>query len=297
MNADHLKHRKKLLEEELAKPEVLSNYQKIREISIELGRIEKELQESKARALPHDSQEKLIMEIRAGAGGKEASLFAAELFRMYTSYAKRHGWNLTIMSSSPSDLGGIKEAVFEVAGENSYRKLKNESGVHRVQRIPETEKSGRIHTSTASVAVLPEAKEADIEVKPQDTKIEFFRSSGPGGQNVNKVETGVRITHIPTGVVVASQESRSQQQNRERALTVLRTKLLEEKRKSEEEKIARERREQIGGARRVEKIRTYNFPQDRVTDHRIKKSWHDITSIIDGNIDKIIDAFAEEHSQ
>ena len=297
MNTDELKQRKKELEAELTKPEVFQDPQRIKEVSIQLGKIEKELRVTGRGNDTGGGAEKLIMEIRAGAGGKEASLFAAELFRMYTSYAKRCGWNLTIMSSSPSDLGGIKEAVFEVAGENSYRKLKNESGVHRVQRIPETEKSGRIHTSTASVAVLPEAKEEDIEVKPQDTKIEFFRSSGPGGQNVNKVETGVRITHIPTGVVVASQESRSQQQNRERALTVLRTRLLEEKRRKEEEKIARERREQIGGARRVEKIRTYNFPQDRVTDHRIKKSWHDITSIIDGNIDRIIDAFAEGRSQ
>lgn len=243
---------------------------------------------------PENAETKtVIMEIRAGAGGDEAALFAAKLYHMYITFAKRIGWNAAIIDSQRTSIGGIKEIVLEISGKNVYEKLKHESGVHRVQRIPETEKSGRIHTSTASVAVLPEAKEEEIEVKPQDIKFEFFRVSGPGGQNVNKVETGVRITHLPTGVVVSSQESRSQQQNREHALTFLRAKLLDEKRRKEEEKMARERREQIGSAERVEKIRTYNFPQDRITDHRIKESWHGIHSIMEGNMDAIVEAFAK----
>lgn len=286
-------HQKKAeLEQRLSDPEVLKDPQKIKELSIEFGRIEKEiarLQEAKPDGAGY---QKVIMEIRAGAGGNEAALFAGELFRMYTAYAKKQGWYTAIIDSSATTLAGLKEIIFEIQGAGAYDKFKNESGVHRVQRIPETEKSGRIHTSTASVAVLPEAGEEEIEVKPQDIKIEFFRSSGPGGQNVNKVETGVRIIHLPTGLVVASQESRSQQKNREHALTVLRTKLAEEKRRTEEEKIAKERRQQIGTAERVEKIRTYNFPQDRITDHRIKKSWHNINSMMEGNIESLVEELA-----
>lgn len=279
------------LQMKLSDPEILRDPQKVKELSIKLGRIEKELKSAGKDETGPDVQ-KIIMEIRAGTGGEEASLFGAQLFRMYTSFAKRRGWEVTLIDSQSTALGGIKEVVMEIKGKDAYEQLRMESGVHRVQRIPETEKSGRIHTSTASVAVLPEAKEEDIEIRPQDIKIDFFRSSGPGGQNVNKVETGVRITHLPTGVVISSQESRSQQQNREHALTFLRTKLLEEKLKKEEEKMARERREQIGGAERVEKIRTYNFPQDRITDHRIKKSWHNIHSVMEGNIDAIVEALA-----
>ncbi|MDO8499995.1 MAG: peptide chain release factor 1 [bacterium] len=236
----------------------------------------------------------VIMEIRAGTGGEEAALFAAKLYHMYNNFAKRMSWNMSVIDSQRTPIGGIKEIVLEISGKSVYEKLKHESGVHRIQRIPETEKNGRIHTSTASVAVLPEAKEEDVEIKPQDIKFEFFRVSGPGGQNVNKVETGVRITHLPTGVVVSSQETRSQQQNREHALKFLRTKLLDEKRRKEDEKMAKERREQIGTAERVEKIRTYNFPQDRITDHRIKESWHNINSILEGNIDEIIEALSKK---
>lgn len=239
----------------------------------------------------------VIVEIRAGAGGDEAALFATELFGMYRRYAESKKWRMEIIDQSPTTTGGIKEAVFELSGDGVWRALKHESGVHRVQRVPETEKIGRIHTSTASVAVLPEAKDIDVEIKPEDIKVEFFRSSGPGGQNVNKVETAVRLTHIPTGLVVASQEGRSQVKNRERAMTLLKTRLLDARRQTEEKKMAQERREQIGTGDRSEKIRTYNFPQDRITDHRIKESFHNIHKILEGELDAIIEAFSKEQVQ
>ena len=288
-----LKIKKEELQNKLSDPEVFKDAQKIKELAIELGKIEKDIKRMQGPEPGGSSYQKVIMEIRAGAGGNEASLFAGELYHMYDSFAKKHGWITAVIDSSATSLGGFKEVIFEINGNGSYDKLKNESGVHRVQRIPETEKSGRVHTSTASVAVLPEAKEEDVEIKPQDVKIEFFRSSGPGGQNVNKVETGVRLIYLPTGLVVTSQESRSQQKNREHATTVLRTKIAEEKRRQEEEKMAKERKQQIGTAERVEKIRTYNFPQDRVTDHRIKKSWHNIQSLMEGNLDPIIECFTK----
>ena len=241
--------------------------------------------------------EELILEIRAGAGGQEASLFARELFDMYSRFAAKRGWRLSPINTSRSELGGYREVIAEIRGPGAYLTLERESGVHRVQRIPDTEKSGRVHTSTVSVAVLPKARETDIEVKPQDVKIEFFRSSGAGGQNVNKVETAVRIHHVPSGVTVTSQESRSQQQNRDRAMEVLRTRLLDTKRREEEKKMGAERRRQIGTGDRSEKIRTYNFPQDRVTDHRIKKSWHGIEKILAGNLDEITEALQEPSSK
>lgn len=282
------------LEQKLSDPEVLTEPQKIRDLSIELGRIERELRAGGTPADAARAPSKLIMEIRAGTGGEEAALFAAALSRMYRSYAQRRGWAVTPIDAHQTSLGGVKEAIFEIAGSSAYETLAHEAGVHRVQRIPETEKSGRIHTSTTSVAVLPEAKESDIKIKPQDIKIEFFRSSGPGGQNVNKVETAVRISHLTSGLVVASQESRSQQKNREQAMMLLRTKLLDAKRQAEAEKTASARREQIGSAERAEKIRTYNFPQDRITDHRIKKSWRHIENILAGNLEPIIGAFAKD---
>jgi peptide chain release factor 1 len=235
-----------------------------------------------------------ILEIRAGVGGGEAALFAKELFLMYQRFAARRGWEVAVLSESPSDLGGYREVTAQVKGDGAYHTLYSESGVHRIQRIPRTEKSGRIHTSTASVAVLPQAWEVDIYIRPQDVKMEFFRSSGPGGQNVNKVETAVRITHLPTGLVVSSQESRSQQKNREQAMMLLRSRLLAARQEAEQKKIAAERREQIGTADRSEKIRTYNFPQDRLTDHRIKKSWHNLPAIMDGNLDPIVEALSRE---
>lgn len=230
----------------------------------------------------------IIVEIRACTGGDEASLFARNLADMYTKYATKQGWQTARLSESKSELGGYKEVILEIDGDDVYAKLKNESGVHRIQRIPETEKSGRIHTSTASVAILPVAQEKDVEIKPDEVEITFTRSGGPGGQNVNKVETAVRILHKPTGIVVKSENERSQQRNRERAMTILRSKLLEIEKEKQEKSLSQTRKAQIGTGERAEKIRTYNFLQDRITDHRLKKSWHNIEYILAGNLDEII---------
>ena len=238
---------------------------------------------------PDEDISKIILEIRAGAGGQEAALFASELFTMYKNFAATKGWSFNLIDASQTDIGGYKEVVAEIEGDGVYQKLKYESGVHRVQRVPDTEKIGRIHTSTISVAVLPEAKDVDIEVRPEDVKVEFFRSSGPGGQNVNKVETAVRLIHVPTGVIVTCQEGRSQQKNREKAMTILKTRLVDARRQAEEKKMSAERKAQIGTADRSEKIRTYNFPQDRITDHRIHQSFHNIHSILEGNLNEVID--------
>ncbi len=238
-----------------------------------------------------DTIDKIILEIRAGTGGEEASLFAGDLARMYQKYAVGRKWRFTVLDSSASSLRGYKTFVAEIAGEGVYNALKNESGVHRVQRIPETEKSGRIHTSTASVAVLPAVEPKEVQIKPDELEVSFFRSSGPGGQNVNKVETAVRIRHIPTGVTVSSQAGRSQSANREQAMNILRAKLYEARQFAGAEEISSLRREQIGSAERAEKIRTYNFPQDRITDHRIKKKWGNIEKILEGNLDPVIKAF------
>lgn len=233
----------------------------------------------------------IVVEIRAGTGGEEAALFAGNLFNMYSKYAERAGWPVLLVSSSHSDLGGFKEIIFEIKSQYAHDRLRQEFGVHRIQRIPKTEKSGRIHTSTASVAILPIYPPETLEIKPDDLEISFTRSSGPGGQNVNKLETAVRITHKPTGLAVLAQNERSQAANRERAMEILRAKLIEAKREKEEHETAVARREQIGTADRSEKIRTYNFLQDRITDHRVKKSWHNIENILAGNLDPIIDSF------
>lgn len=252
----------------------------------EKAEVLKKFEERAEDALPQN----IIVEIRAGAGGDEAGLFALELFQMYQNFARKKGWKTSLLDESKNAAGGYKEVVFEINGDDVYKTLQWESGVHRVQRVPGTEKMGRIHTSTASVAILPQAREVDLEVKPQDIKVEFFRSSGPGGQNVNKVETAVRIYHLPTGLIVTSQDSRSQQKNREQAMTLLRSRLLDAKLQEEAKKRAAERRSQIGTGDRSEKIRTYNFPQDRITDHRIKESWHNIPSIMEGNLEPLVDA-------
>jgi peptide chain release factor 1 len=230
----------------------------------------------------------VIIEIRAGVGGEEAALFANDLFRMYTRYAQNNGLKTQILDSQETDIKGLKQIIFEISGDDVYEKFKYEAGVHRVQRIPKTEKSGRVHTSTATVAVLPKPNKTQIDIKPQDITFESCKASGPGGQYVNKRMSAVRIIHIPSGLVVTSQSERSLQQNKENALSILAARLLEKKEKELEKELGGARRSQIGSAGREEKIRTYNFPQDRVTDHRINKSWHDIEGILDGKIEKII---------
>jgi len=238
---------------------------------------------------PSDSKN-TIVEIRAGTGGEEANLFVADLMRMYVRYAEEKGWKVDVLSSNPTGIGGFKEVIFIVEGQNTYGTLKFERGVHRVQRVPVTEASGRIHTSAVSVAVLPEAEEVEVDIDPKDLRIDVFRSSGPGGQNVNKVETAVRITHIPSGIVVSCQDEKSQHKNKEKALKVLRARLLEKAEKEQEEKISKERRSQIGSGDRSAKIRTYNFPQQRVTDHRIGLTMHRLSAILDGDLDEMINA-------
>jgi len=242
-------------------------------------------------------QSSIIMEIRAGAGGGEAALFAADLFKMYSKYAVLQDWKQKTLDSHSTELGGIKQITFEIRGENTFSKMKYEAGVHRVQRIPETEKSGRIHTSTATVAVLPKPKSTDVNIRGDQLKIDYYRASGPGGQYVNTRDTAVRITHIPTGLSVTSQTERSQFQNKENALSILSARLLEKKQQEEVSKLGGERKAQIGWAMRAEKIRTYNFPQDRVTDHRIKKKWHNIEDIMNGKLDKMLNTLAKNLGQ
>lgn len=233
-------------------------------------------------------KESIIVEIRAGTGGEEAALFSKDLFRMYSRFAKSQSWKEKILDSRPTELGGFKEVIFEFRGDNIYSKMKFEAGVHRVQRVPITEKTGRIHTSTATVAVLPKPKKTEIKIRPEDLRIDFYRASGPGGQYVNRRETAVRITHLPTGLVTTSQAERSQFQNKENAMTILEAKLLKRRQKKREEEISKKRKTQVGWAKRAEKIRTYNFPQNRITDHRIKKSWHNLDEVLDGKLDRII---------
>ena len=257
----------------------------INDLEIKKERLEKKIEKSQNK-----KSKCVIIEIRAGAGGQEAALFADDLFNMYSKYAQSQNWKETILDSHPTSLNGLKEIVFELTGPQTFQKLQYEAGVHRVQRTPITEKSGRIHTSTASVAILPKPEKTEIRIKPEDLKIDFFGSSGPGGQNVNKRQTAVRITHLPTGLIVSSQTTRNQKQNRINAMAILQAKLLEKNKMRQEAQLGSERKNQIGRAQRAEKIRTYNFPQDRVTDHRIKKSWHNIEGIMDGKIDPIIKA-------
>ena len=295
LNAIALEHRR--LREEIAAAEELLADPDMREMAeeelVELRqRLEDKTQEARIALLPKDPDDhkNAVLEVRAGAGGDEAGLFAAELLRMYLHYADAHGWKTEIIEDGSTELGGVKESVALISGKNVFQKLKYESGVHRVQRVPVTESSGRIHTSTATVAVLPEAGDVEIEINMNDLRIDTYRASGAGGQHVNRTDSAVRITHIPTGLVVTSQDQRSQIQNRERAMQVLKTRLYDMQRQKQQSEYADQRKGQIGTGDRSERIRTYNFPQGRVTDHRIGLTLYKIDSIMNGDLDEIIDA-------
>jgi peptide chain release factor 1 len=258
------------------------------------SRQENLLEDLKFALLPKDANDErdIIMEIRAGAGGDEAGLFAADLFRMYSRYAQNRGWSVDIIDSNESGIGGFKEIIFEIKGQGAFSRLKYERGVHRVQRVPVTESSGRLHTSTATVAVLPEAEDIEIDINPEDLKTDIFHSGGAGGQNVNKVATAVRITHLPTGIVTTCQDERSQLRNRMKAMSVLRARLLDIEQRKQEAEVSQLRRSQVGSGDRAEKIRTYNFPQDRLTDHRIGLNMHNLPRILNGELDELIDTLA-----
>ena len=262
----------------------------------ELEQVEQQLdklaQALRVALLPKDpnDQRDVIVEIRSGAGGQEASLFAAALYRLYVRYAQLHNWKVDVMDSNPSDLGGFNKIVFEIQGRGAFSRLKYERGVHRVQRVPETESQGRIHTSTATVAVLPEADEVEVTIDPNDLRIDTFHAGGHGGQNVNKVATAIRIVHQPTGIVVVCQDERSQHKNKQKAMTILRARVYEAEQVRHAAEITEKRRAQVGSAELSEKIRTYNYPQDRITDHRTGNSYHDIPRIMDGGLDEILSA-------
>lgn len=287
--SDQLQQAQSIIEEggdpemvELAEAEV-------EELEPQLETLESELKLMLVPKDPNDSRD-IVVEIRAGTGGDEAALFAADLFRMYQRFADDKGWRVEVLSSNPTGVGGLKEIIFGVEGEDAYGQLKFESGVHRVQRVPVTEASGRIHTSAASVAVLPEAEDVDIHIEERDLKIDVFRSSGPGGQSVNTTDSAVRITHLPTGLVVSCQDEKSQLKNKTKALKVLRARLLDLAQREQQEKMAQERRSMVSTGDRSAKIRTYNFPQGRVTDHRIGLTLHKLDAILGGDLDEMIDA-------
>ncbi len=259
-------------------------------------KLESLLEELRLALLTKDvnDEKDIIVEIRAGTGGDEAGLFAADLFRMYSRYAQSKGWIVDIINANESGIGGFKEIVFEIKGKGAFSRLKYERGVHRVQRVPVTESSGRIHTSAATVAVLPEADEVDVDITPEDLRIDIFHSGGAGGQNVNKVATAVRITHLPTGIVTVCQDERSQLRNKTKAMAVLRARLLDTELRKQEEEVMKQRRSQVGTGDRSEKIRTYNFPQDRVTDHRIGLTLHNLDKVLEGDFDQLVDALATD---
>lgn len=279
---------KEIIEHSTEKELVDMAYAEMDELNAQREKLEEEI---KVLLLPKDPNDdkNVIMEIRAGTGGEEAALFANDLFRMYTRYAEMRGWKYEIIDLNETGLGGIKEVVLSVNGENVYGDLKYESGVHRVQRVPETEGSGRVHTSAASVAVLPEVEDVEVEINPNDLKIDIYRSGGAGGQNVNKVETAVRITHLPTGIVVQCQDERSQLKNRQKAMKVLKARLYDIEMRKQMEQISAQRKSQVRSGDRSEKIRTYNFPQNRVTDHRIGLTLYNLSNIMEGQLDELIE--------
>ena len=290
---DHLAQAKALLEESgTLDPDFKQMIQQ--EISEKSQDVEKLENNLKILLLPKDVNDgkNVIVEIRGGAGGEEAALFAHSLLRMYTMYVQSRGWQLEMLNLNETELGGVKEAIFSVDGAGAYNRLKYESGVHRVQRVPETETQGRIHTSTATVAVMPQAEEVDFALDMKDLRIDTFRSSGAGGQHINKTSSAIRVTHLPTGMVVECQNERSQFQNKDKALEILRSRLLAQKQKQQQDAINASRQGQVGTGDRSEKIRTYNFPQDRCTDHRIGLTVHNLEKIMDGNLDEVIDALA-----
>ncbi|UCE98134.1 MAG: peptide chain release factor 1 [Dehalococcoidia bacterium] len=286
-----LEETKKLLNEELDDDMMAMVKHEIESLGSQL---ESQLHQLKLGLLPKDANDDrdIIMEIRAGTGGDEAGLFAAALFRMYSRYAQNRKWEVDIIDANETAIGGIKEIIFEVKGKGAFSRFKYERGVHRVQRIPTTESSGRIHTSTATVAVLPEAKEVEVDINPKDVRIDIFHSGGAGGQNVNKVATAVRITHQPTGIVAVCQDERSQYRNKMKAMAVLRARLLDIEQRKQEGEITDQRRSQVGSGERAEKIRTYNYPQDRITDHRVGLSMHNLPKIMEGELDELIDTIA-----
>ncbi|MFN3872255.1 MAG: peptide chain release factor 1 [Ignavibacterium sp.] len=279
---------KEIIEHSNEKDLVDLAYAEMDELNAQLEKVEEEI---KVLLLPKDPNDdkNVIMEIRAGTGGEEAALFANDLFRMYTRYAEIRGWKFEIIDLNETGLGGIKEVILSVSGDNVYGDLKYESGVHRVQRVPETEASGRVHTSAASVAVLPEVEDVEVEINPNDLKFDIFRSGGAGGQNVNKVETAVRITHLPTGLVVQCQDERSQLKNRQKAMKVLKARLYDIEMRKQMEQISAQRKSQVRSGDRSEKIRTYNFPQNRVTDHRIGLTLYNLSNIMEGQLDELIE--------
>jgi peptide chain release factor 1 len=294
-NEKNIEQNKEIIKKDTDKELVAIAQEELNDLEQKALNLKNEIEAEINPADPNDKKN-VIIEIRAGTGGDESTLFTADLFRMYSRYAERQNWKIEILNSNRIGIGGFKEIIFAVKGQNVYRALKYEKGAHRVQRVPETEKQGRVHTSAVTVAVLPEAKEVDLEIKNEDLRIDTYAASGPGGQKVNTTNSAVRITHKPTGVTVQCQDQKSQHQNREKAMQILRSRLLAKLEEEKQREESKQRKQQVGTGDRSEKIRTYNFPQDRITDHRIKKSWSNLNNILDGNLNDIIQSLQENTS-